>query len=341
MTLYIHFSFSLFSLSFSFFFSLSLFLSLVLSFSLFLFFLSFSLFYSVFLSFLFLSPVIFFSDRETSRFSKNQSCSSTPKDCKWSFAEGSFFTEIFLHPNTYKSITICQRIKILFLKVQEYSGSERHSSDWLCWQRRCCLLGDFFDQEGWQEDRRQLLPASFVLRRWLGLARLLPATKTESIQLPDDGEIDTETLSPVSLYNCINSFLQPPLLIFLPHQPWQEMPYRRFLVSFWEDLLSHGVAPSHPLLRGQTRGVGLLPPIEIETADGHSAPPDVSRNCVAKRRGQFVFGSLVCPGGGQGGWGAGNLSRFSSEPSCGHGSALSHWMGRLSRQNFWGIQYSS
>ena len=243
------------------------------------------------------------------------------------------------HPNTYKSITICQRIKILFLKVQEYSGSERHSSDWLCWQRRCCLLGDFFDQEGWQEDRRQLLPASFVLRRWLGLARLLTATKTESIQLPDDGEIDTETLSPVSLYNCINSFLQPPLLIFLPHQPWQEMPYRRFLVSFWEDLLSHGVAPSHPLLRGQTRGVGLLPPIEIETADGHSAPPDVSRNCVAKRRGQFVFGSLVCPGGGQ--RGAGNLSRFSSEPSCGHGSALSHWMGRLSRQNFWGIQYSS
>ena len=144
--------------------------------------------------------------------------------------------------------------------------------------------------------------ASFVLRRWLSLARRLPPTKTESIQLPD-GEIDTETLSPVSLYNCINSFLQPPLLIFLPHQPWQEMPYRRFLVSFWDDLLSHGVARSHPLLRGQTRGVGLLPPMEIETAPGHSAPPDVSRNCVAKRRGQSVFGSLVCPGGGQGGLG--------------------------------------
>ena len=101
------------------------------------------------------------------------------------------------------------------------------------------------------------------------------------------------------------------------------------------------LALSHPLLRGQTRGVGLLPPIEIETAPGHSQPPpDVSRNCVAKRLGQSVFGSLVCPGGGQGGLGAGNLSRFSSEPSRGHGSALSHWMGRLSRQNFWGIQYS-
>ena len=56
--------------------------------------------------------------------------------------------------------------------------------------------------------------ASFILRRWLSLARLLFHTKTESIQLPD-GEIDTETLSPVSLYNCINSFLLASLLISL------------------------------------------------------------------------------------------------------------------------------
>ena len=74
---------------------------------------------------------------------------------------------------------------------------------------------------------------SFLLRRWLRLARLLlPSTKTESIQLPD-GEIDTETLSPVSLYNCINSFLQTALLIFLPHQPWQEMPYHSFFAALF------------------------------------------------------------------------------------------------------------
>ena len=60
--------------------------------------------------------------------------------------------------------------------------------------------------------RRTEGSSSFILRRWLSLARLLFHTKTESIQLPD-GEIDTETLSPVSLYNCINSFLPASLLI--------------------------------------------------------------------------------------------------------------------------------
>ena len=127
------------------------------------------------------------------------------------------------------------------------------------------------------------------------------------------------------------------------------MPYHSFLVP----LFPH---KNYGMICSPT-GRSLSPVIEGPDLRGGATAPHRNRNCPwtlgpARRfpelRSQAgrpvqaaVFGSLVCPGGGQGGLGAGNLSRFSSEPSCGHGSALSHWMGRLSRQNFWGIQYSS
>ena len=96
------------------------------------------------------------------------------------------------------------------------------------------------------------------------------ATKTESIQLPD-GEIDTETLSPVSLYNCINSFLpfcssfyhislgrRCPITISWSHCSLKE---------FWDDLLSHGAARS------------LSPVIEGPDPRGGATAPHRNRNC--------------------------------------------------------------
>lgn len=83
---------------------------------------------------------------------------------------------------------------IRIIKIQ-FLGGARHSSDWLCWQRRCCLLGFFFYQGAGKRTEAIFFHPPEMARAGKGLP---PPTKTESIQLPD-GEIDTETLSPVSL----------------------------------------------------------------------------------------------------------------------------------------------
>ena len=83
-----------------------------------------------------------------------------------------------------------------------------------------------------------------------------------------------------------------------------------------------------------------VPPVTLSPA---RRIPQLRSQAEARAVQALLFGSPVCPEGDRGVGGAQNLSRFGSEPSCGHGSALSGWMGRgrLSRQNFWGIQYSS
>ena len=75
---------------------------------------------------------------------------------------------------------------------------------------------------------------------------------------------------------------------FLPHQPWQEMPHHHFLVPLFPQIIWGWFAlpPGRllsPVFLGPSEGLGYCPSVEIETVPGHSDPPDVSRNCVAKR----------------------------------------------------------
>ena len=145
----------------------------------------------------------------------------------------------------------------------------------------------------------------FLLRRWLRLARLLPpSTKTESIQLPD-GEIDTETLSPVSLYNCINSFLPAFLLISLlfTSSALAGDALSQFLCSIVHPRVSsHRTACSHPLegrggasARRRNRN---CPPVSLSPARRF---PELRSQAEERAVEALVFGSPVCPEGDLGG----------------------------------------
>ena len=147
---------------------------------------------------------------------------------------------------------------------------------------------------------------SFLLRRWLRLARLLPpSTKTESIQLPD-GEIDTETLSPVSLYNCINSFLPASLLLIsllFTSSALAGDALSQFLCSIVHPRVSsHRTACSHPLegrggasARRRNRN---CPPVSLSPARRF---PELRSQAEERAVQALVFGSPVCPEGDLGG----------------------------------------
>ena len=152
--------------------------------------------------------------------------------------------------------------------------------------------------------RRTEGSSSFILRRWLSLARLLFHTKTESIQLPD-GEIDTETLSPVSLYNCINSFLPASLLISLlfTSSALAGDALSQFLCSIVHPRVSsHRTACSHPLEgRGGAsacRRNRNCPPVSLSPARRF---PELRSQAEERAVQALVFGSPVCPEGDLGG----------------------------------------
>ena len=159
--------------------------------------------------------------------------------------------------------------------IPRYDQNNQNTISWRCETFQWLALlaaqvlspGILFLSGGWQEDRSHLLSSSGDGSGWQGAA-----TTHKNWKHSASGRGDWHGNAFTGFFIIVSTaFYRPPCWSFYHISLGRRCPItvswsHCSLEEFWDDQLSHGAACSHPLVRGQTRGVGLLPPIEIETA---------------------------------------------------------------------------